>query len=451
MSVQTGSSQLTIIPGGALRGSYSLSGDKSLSHRAALLAALAEGQSVVENFLVAGVTQAMLAALTALQVPWELDSSTLTVSSPGIQHWRAPQSAIDCGNSATTLRLLAGALAAAGIPAVLDGSSGLRRRPMGRIVAPLQQMGVPIQASPDNTAPLVLQTRQPGQRLQALNYDLPVASAQVKSCLLLAALASDGQTVLREPGPSRDHTERMLAGWGIPVQTTQIKAGDQTLYQTSLSAPPTLKLPPIRGRLPGDISSAAFLIVAALITPGSEIRLPNVGLNPTRTGLLEALRSMGAQIEIQAETRRFGEPAGDLLVRASRLTATQVAGPLVVRMIDEFPAFAIAAAYAQGTTTISGAEELRHKESDRISALCAELRALGIAAAETPDGFTVHGGPVAGGQANSHGDHRLAMALALAGLASQEPVRVSGAEMLAESFPAFAGVLAGFGAQIATH
>jgi 3-phosphoshikimate 1-carboxyvinyltransferase len=322
---------------------------------------------------------------------------------------------------------------------------------MGRIVAPLQQMGVPIQASPDNTAPLVLQTRQPGQRLQALNYDLPVASAQVKSCLLLAALASDGQTVLREPGPSRDHTERMLAGWGIPVQTTQIKAGGQTLYQTSLAAPQNLKLPPIGGLLPGDISSAAFLIVAALITPGSEIWLPNVGLNPTRTGLLDALQAMGAKIEIQAETRRFGEPAGDLLVRSSRLTATQIAGSLVVRMIDEFPAFAIAAAYAQGTSTVSGAEELRHKESDRISALCGELRALGIAARATPDGFVIKGGSVAGGQAHSHGDHRLAMALALAGLASQAPVQVGGAEMLAESFPAFAEVLAKFGAQITTN
>ena len=448
MSIQTSSSKLVVSPGGALQGAYYPAGDKSLSHRAALFAALAAGESVVENFLVAGVTHAMLAALSALGVPWTLNGTTLQVNSPGIANWQAPQSPIDCGNSATTLRLLAGALAAAGIPAVLDGSIGLRRRPMGRIVDPLQQMGVPIQASLEGTAPLVLHARPPSQRLLALDYDLPVASAQVKSCLLLAALASDGRTVLREPGPSRDHTERMLAGWGLPVETSKINSGDQTQYQTSLSAPPELKLLPIGGILPGDISSAAFLIVAALITPGSEITLYNVGLNPTRTGLLDALGAMGARIEIQSETYRFGEPAGDLRVQASRLTATQIAGPLVVRMIDEFPAFAVAAACAHGTTLVEGAQELRHKESDRISSLCSELRALGIRALETPDGFTITGGPVAGGHARSHGDHRLAMALALAGLASQAPVQVSGAEMLAESFPDFTEVLKGFGARL---
>ena len=439
---------ITVAPGHALQGAFSLPGDKSLSHRAALFAAMAEGQSVIDNFLVAGVTRAMLEALTALQVPWTLDGTTLTVTSPGLQAWRSPQQAIDCGNSATTLRLLAGALAAAGIPAVLDGSIGLRRRPMGRIVEPLQQMGVPIQATPENTAPLCLEARLSGQRLHALHYDLPVASAQVKSCLLLAALAAEGETMLREPGPSRDHTERMFANWGIPVHSSQIHNGDQTLYQTRLTAPANLQLSPIHGVLPGDMSSAAFLIVAALITPGSEVRLPNVGLNPTRTGLLDALWAMGAHIEITAETKRFGEPAGDLLIRTSQLTGTRISGPLVVRMIDEFPALAVAAAYAKGTTVVAEAEELRHKESDRISALCGELRLLGVEAAESPDGFVIHGGKVAGGLVKSHDDHRLAMALALAGLASQAPVQVKGAEMVAESFPEFAEVLAGFGAQI---
>ena len=369
---------ITVAPRRILKGSYSLPGDKSLSHRAALFAAMAERQSVVENFLVAGVTRAMLEALTALQVPWALDGTTLTVTSPGLRAWKSPQQAIDCGNSATTLRLLAGALAAAGIPAVLDGSSGLRHRPMGRIVEPLQQMGVPIQATPEHTAPLCLEARPTNQQLHALQYDLPVASAQVKSCLLLAALAANGETILREPGPSRDHTERMFASWGIPVHSSQIQNGGQTLYQTQLTAPANLQLSPIHGVLPGDISSAAFLIVAALITPGSEVRLPNVGLNPTRTGLLDALWAMGAQIEITAETNRFGEPAGDLLIRSSQLTGTRISGPLVVRMIDEFPAFAVAAAYAKGTTVVTEAEELRHKESDRISALCNELRFLGV-------------------------------------------------------------------------
>ena len=439
---------LTVRAGQPLRGSYTLPGDKSLSHRAALFAAMAQGQSVVENFLVAGVTRAMLHALTALQVPWGLDGSTLTVTSPGLRAWQAPTTPIDCGNSATTLRLLAGALAAAGIPAVLDGSPGLRRRPMDRIVEPLQRMGVPIQATPSGTAPLQLEARRPDKPLRALDYELPVASAQVKSCLLLAALAAEGQTSLREPGPSRDHTERMFENWGIPVESSRIQSGGRSFYQTCMTPPQSLQLAPIRGVLPGDISSAAFLIVAALITPGSEVRLPNVGLNPTRTGLLDALRAMGARIEIAAETRRFGEPAGDLIIRGGPLQATRVSGPLVVRMIDEFPAFAIAAACARGTTVVSEAEELRHKESDRISALCGELRSLGVAARETPDGFTIAGGELAGGRVEAHGDHRLAMALALAGLVSRAPVQVEGAEMVAESFPEFAEVLASLGAKL---
>jgi len=448
--MKTSEQKIIVQPGKSLYGSFTLPGDKSLSHRSVLFAAMAEGQSVVENFLVAGVTQAMLESLTAMQVPWSLDGTNLAVDSPGIQGWKAPQQEIDCGNSATTLRLLAGALAAAGIPAVLDGSPGLRARPMGRIVDPLQKMGVPITASPQNTAPLCLEARPSGQRLRPLYYELPVASAQVKSCLLLASLAAEGETVLLEPGPSRDHTERMFANWGIPVETNQIEVRGQTFYQTRLESPDQLHFFPIHGTLPGDISSAAFLIVAALITTGSEVRLPNVGLNPTRTGLLDALRAMGAQIEVIGETRRFGEPAGDLIIRSSELKATQISGPLVVRMIDEFPAFAIAAAYAQGTTTVSEAQELRHKESDRISALCGELRILGIEARETSDGFSITGGTVQGGTVQSHGDHRLAMALALAGLASWEPVLVEGAEMVAESFPEFTSVLADFGAAIET-
>ena len=243
----------------------------------------------------------------------------------------------------------------------------------------------------------------------------------------------------------------MFASWGIPVYSSLIQNGGQTLYQTRLTAPANLQLSPIHGVLPGDISSAAFLIVAALITPGSEVRLPNVGLNPTRTGLLDALWAMGAQIEITAETNRFGEPAGNLLIRSSHLTGTRISGPLVVRMIDEFPALAVAAAYAKGTTVVTEAEELRHKESDRISALCTELRFLGVKARETPDGFMISGGPVVGGQVQSHGDHRLAMALALAGLASQAPVQVNGAEMVAEFFPEFSEVLTRFGAQIESN
>ena len=433
--------QLRIIssPGGPLHGSTTLAGDKSLAHRAALLAGLANGESCIDNYLVAGVTQALLGALTAVSVPWKLEGKRLVVQGRGFSGLTAAEEALDCGNSATTLRLLAGALAAAGLPAVLDGSAGLRRRPMGRIVTPLQMMGVDIQAT-EGHAPLTLARSE--RPLRSLAYRLPVASAQVKSCLLLAGLAAEGSTRLVEPGPSRDHTERMLRSLGISVTSRQIVENDEILYETQLESPLRLELPPFSITLPGDISSAAFLIVAALITPGSEIEIRRVCLNPTRTGIIDALREMGAQIEVHQAGEQHGEPVGNLLVRYSRLHGTRVEGPLVVRMIDEFPAFTIAAAYAEGVTTVSQAEELRLKESDRIGALCSQLRLLGAKVDETPDGFVLHGeGGLEGGGVAAHGDHRLAMALAVAGLAAAKPVAVSGAEAFSESFPDFDAVL----------
>ena len=449
---------LRVAPGAGLQGEVGpgngLPGDKSLSHRAALFAALAEGESRIENFLVSGVTQAMLEALTALQVPWELEGSTLTVQGRGLRGWTPlTEPVIYCGNSATTLRLLAGALAAWGIAATLDGSPGLRRRPMGRIVEPLRQMGVEIDAT-DGCAPLIL---RPGIcPLRPLDYSLPVASAQVKSCLLLAALAASGPTTLTEPGPSRDHTERLLSGMGVKVNShwslvtgDQASVGGGRASVVELIPLSPLALAPLCLELPGDISAAAFLIVAALITPGSQIVLRGVGLNPTRSGLLDALQAMGAEIQISNRSQRHGEACGDLMVRASRLHGVQVGGDLVVRMIDEFPAFAVAAAYAQGETVVCQAEELRLKESDRISALCQELRKLGVQVSEAPDGFTVQGGqPPHGAVVDPHGDHRLAMALAVAGLAAQEPVEVQGAGIIQESFPDFAAVLARLGAEV---
>ena len=437
---------LKVRPGCPLEGEYTLPGDKSLSHRAALLAALAEGRSQVDHFLAAGVTRAMLEALSGLGVPWRLAGEQLVVDSPGWRGWRSPTEALDCGNSATTLRLLAGALSAAGVPAVLDGSPGLRKRPMDRIVEPLEQMGVSLSAQ-GGCAPLRLSAfRRP---LKAIDYRLPVASAQVKSCLLLAALAARGRTTLREPGPSRDHTERMLHSMGVAVESEQRTAGGGMEYITRLTPQVPLQLKPLDFAVPGDISSAAFLIVAALITPGSEVRLRNVGLNPTRTGLLEALKSMEADITIEPHDDQQGEPVGDLTVRSSRLHGTQVAGSLVVRMIDEFPVFAVAAAFADGRTVVSQAEELRLKESDRISMLCQELAGLGAQITEAPDGFTVQGGQwLRGGVVEAHSDHRLAMSLALVGLAGQGEVTVQGADMIGESFPDFAEVLRGFGAQV---
>lgn len=447
--------KLVAAPGGPLRGTVVLPGDKSLSHRAALFAALADGKSRIENFLVAGVTDAMLGALTALGVGWELDGTTLIVEGRGVHGLQSPAAPLDCGNSATTLRLLAGALAASGIPAVLDGSPGLRRRPMDRIVTPLRQMGVDI-LTEDGCAPLtLLPSHKP---LSALDYTLPVASAQVKSCLLLAALAAAGSTTLREPGPSRDHTERMLSNMGVGIVTHHMNDSDtrdlngtdrQHPVSVTLTPPAPLSLKPLNLSLPADISSAAFLIVAALLVPGSQITLPGVGLNPTRTGLLDVLLAMGADIQVACQEERYGEPVGDLTVRACSLRGTQVSGSLVVRMIDEFPAFAVAASFAQGATVVSQAEELRHKESDRITALCTELRSLGVDAREEPDGFVIQPGRIpVGGFAKSHGDHRLAMSLALFGLAAQGEVVVDGSEMIFESFPEFVPALQELGAKI---
>jgi 3-phosphoshikimate 1-carboxyvinyltransferase len=439
---------LTTAPGNPLRGRARLPGDKSISHRAILFSALADGESRITNLLVAGVTRVMLAALRDLGVSWRLEGTDLIVQGGGLGGLQAPDKPVDCGNSATTMRLLVGALAAAGIPAVVDGSPGLRKRPMGRIVSPLQQMGVPIEAT-EGHSPLILQSAS--TRPRPLDYAMPVASAQLKTCLLLAALAAEGTTTLREPGPSRDHTERMLRGMGVEVVSERGAVyADQEWYNTVRLVPPESRsLAPLSLEVPGDVSAAAFLIVAALVTPGSKITIPGVGLNPTRTGLLDALRAMGGRIEVQNQTECCGEPVGDLVVRHSHLRGTEIAGPLVVRMIDEFPVFAVAAAFASTPTVVREATELRYKESDRITVLCQELRALGVSVIEHPDGFALPGGsPPLGGEVNPHGDHRLAMSLVVAGLASARTVQVNGAEIIDESFPDFVATLRGLGAEV---
>ena len=440
--------KLTITPGRPLRGALRLPGDKSLSHRAALLAALAEGESRIANFLDAGVTQALLGALRQLGVAWELDADhTLRIAGRGLNGFVPSAQALDCGNSATTLRLLAGALAASGVSAALDGSPGLRRRPMRRIVEPLQQMGAPIQASPAGTAPLYLAQRPASQKLLGLRHTLPIASAQVKSCLLLAGLGAERPTEIAEPCATRDHTERMLRKMGVsvaPLNPSATGAGCLTRL-----IPPQNSLSPLRIGLPGDISSAAFFIVAALITPGSEITIENVLLNPGRTGLIEALLSMGARIAIQPEPQPDWEPVGNIHVAYSSLAGGEVAGELVVRMIDEFPAFAVAAAFARGETQVRDAGELRAKESDRIQSL-AELVRLGARITAQEAGFAVEGlSRLEGGEAQAGGDHRIGMALAIAGLAARRPVSVAGAEIIAESFPGFVSALQSLGAQVA--
>jgi 3-phosphoshikimate 1-carboxyvinyltransferase len=434
-----------IVKGGKpLKGKVRLAGDKSLSHRAILFAALAEGRSEIENLLLAGVTQPMLAALTAFGVEWSLDGQHLTVEGKGLQGWRDPAGVIDCGNSATTMRLLAGAMAATNVSGVLDGSAGLRRRPMDRIVQPLQKMGVAIEAT-DGYAPLLISRSQ--HPLRGLEHELSVASAQVKSCLILAALVADQPTRLCEPGPSRDHTERMLASMGAKIQSILPETSGKG-YQTWVE-PLAQPLRPLQMHLPGDISSAAFFLVGGLIAPDSQIEIENVGLNPTRCGLLEALEEMQATLAVEETQAQGGEPCGHIRVQSSALVATAVMGERVVRMIDEFPVFGVAAAYANGETCVADAQELRYKESDRIARLCQELRKLGVEAIETPDGFRIVGkGKLSGGVVEAHGDHRLAMALIVAGLGSQEPVIVHGAEVVSESLPQFIPFLQSLGADI---
>lgn len=419
----------------------SIPGDKSLSHRAALFSALAKGESHITNFLDSGVTRAMLNSLTALGVQWSLNDGLLSISGQGLQTFQTPLEPLNCGNSATTLRLLAGALAASGVAAVLDGSDGLRKRPMGRIVQPLRQMGVALQSSAQGTAPLVLSARPENQSLIAGKFQLEQASAQVKTCLLLAGLAGDGEIEIIEPAPSRDHSERMLRAMGVKVF-----ARDRL---TVVMQPPSSSLLPLNMRLPGDFSAAAFLIVAAVLVPGSQLWLRGIGLNPGRTGLLEILMEMGADISILNQSEQGGEPQGDIFVCASKLQGVKVSGDRVVQMIDEFPIFAVAAALAEGETQVTDAVELRFKESDRIAVLVKQLALIGVNITEHPDGFVIKGGqPIAGGEVDSQGDHRLAMSLAVAGLVSQQPVVIRQAEMINESFPQFVELVNRMGGQM---
>lgn len=426
-----------------LRGECRLAGDKSLSHRVALLAALAEGESRIENFLDAGVTRAMLDALAALGVEWELEKDVLLLQGKGPGGLRPPGEALNCGNSGTTLRLLAGALAGANVPCVLDGSPGLRTRPMDRIVKPLQAMGVPIEAARGGTAPLSLSRRPNGVPLDAISITLPVASAQVKSAILFAALGADGTTTIKEPGPSRDHSERLLKAMGVGIMR------DANNLRVTLD-PPAGPMRPLRLRLPGDFSSGAFLICAALLIPRSDIVIRDIGLNPTRTGLIDALIAMGAAIDSQITGESYGEPIGDLRVQASKLHGTRIDGPLVVRMIDEFPIFAIVAAMADGLSVVADAEELRFKESDRIAVLSKELKGIGVDIEEMPDGFRIRGRrKLKGGvSVKSHGDHRLGMAFCIASLIADEPILLEDAEIIDQSFPEFSRHLEELGAQV---
>ena len=434
-------------PGGPLRGHVRVSGDKSISHRALLLGAIAEGTTQVENFLPAADCLATLRAVRALGIQvTEHTPTELLIHGGGLRGLQEPDDVLDCARSGTTMRLLTGLLAGQSFLSVLTGSPQLRRRPMGRIVEPLRCMGAAVLGREGGRLPpLVVQ----GAVLSGMDYALPVASAQVKSALLLAGLYADGPTTLHEPGPARDHTERLLAAMGCELQIGNDRIG----------IVPEEQLQAVDIAVPGDFSSAAFLIVAATLVPGSEVTIQDVGVNPTRTGLLDVLRDVGADVTLHNERTVSGEPVADLTVRASALRGVEVGGDLVVRAIDEFPVLAVAATQAQGETLVRDAAELRVKETDRIATTVQELRHLGADIDPRPDGFIVHGptplqspGPCPersrrvvegrGAAVHSHGDHRLAMALAVAGLIATGETVVQDIACIADSFPGFEATLA---------
>jgi len=435
-------SELRIFPANhSLRGTIRVPADKSISHRAAILGALADGDLRVENFLPSQTTQATVNCLRGLGAEiGQPDPNTLVIRGHGLRGLREPNDVLFCEGSGTTMRLLAGICAGQDFLSVLDGTPALKRRPMARVVNPLREMGATILARDGGRLP-PLAIR--GGHLRGIDSTLPVASAQVKSALLLAGLFADAPTIVREPGPSRDHTERMLRAFGVRVEP--VAPGDSAL---AIRVSPTSDLRSLTFvYIPADFSSAAFFIVAALLVPQSELRVERVGVNPTRTGLLDVLRAMGAGIVLEGEQEQGHEPVADVAIRASNLHGVEVGGDTVVRMIDEFPIFAVAATQAHGETIVRDAAELRVKESDRIATVVTELRALGARIEPQPDGFVVEGpARLRGAVVDSHGDHRLAMALAVAGLMAEGEVVVKNVECIDDSFPGFAGLLRKTGA-----
>lgn len=424
--------------GQPLQGSLTIPGDKSVSHRSVMFAALADGTSHIEGFLEGEDTRATARIFSQLGVRIETPSpSQRIVHGVGIDGLQAPDAPLDCGNAGTGMRLLAGLLAGQAFDCTLIGDESLSGRPMRRVTGPLSQMGAKIDTQDDGTPPLQVHG---GQALHGIDFASPVASAQIKSAVLLAGLYAQGETSVVEPHPTRDYTERMLSAFGVEIEFSPGKArlrGGQRLRATDIV-------------VPADFSSAAFYLVAASIIPGSELRLKQVGLNPRRTGLLHALRLMGADITEENPAEQGGEPVADLVVRYAPLKGARIPEALVPDMIDEFPALFVAAAAAEGQTVVSGAAELRVKESDRLAAMATGLRALGMQVDETEDGATLHGGVRLGsGTIESHGDHRIAMAFAIAGQISDGEVRINDIANVATSFPDFDGLARSAGFNLA--
>lgn len=408
----------------SLAGTVQVPGDKSISHRSIMFGAMAAGTTTVEGFLLGDDCLSTISCFRKLGVEIDLDGDKVTIKSGGENSWEEPSEVLDTGNSGTTTRLMLGLLAGTSFHTVMAGDESIAKRPMKRIIDPLRQMGADIRGRRDGQfTPLAIQ----GTKLAAIDYTLPVASAQVKSAILLAGLKAEGVTRVTEPVASRDHTEIMLEHFGAEISrkdgTIEIEGG-QTLKANHV-------------KVPGDISSAAFMIGAALITPNSQVRLTNVGTNPTRTGILDVIEKMGADFEVE-EQQVSGERAADLTIRSSALTGIEIGGDLIPRLIDEIPLIALIATQANGTTVIKDAEELRVKETDRIAAVVAELSKLGADIQATDDGMIINGPtPLAGAHVKSYGDHRLGMMAAVASLVASGDVVIDNPSCISVSYPGF--------------
>lgn len=426
-------------PGSSLAGRIRVPGDKSISHRSIMLGSLAEGTTEVEGFLEGEDALATLQAFRDMGVVIEgPHHGRVTIHGVGLHGLKAPAGPLYMGNSGTSMRLLSGLLAAQPFDTTLTGDASLSKRPMNRVAKPLREMGAVIETGPEGRPPLTIKG---GQRLTGMAYDMPMASAQVKSCLLLAGLYAAGSTSVTEPAPTRDHTERMLRGFGYPVSvegsTVSVEAGH--------------KLTATRIEVPADISSAAFFLVAASIAEGSELVLEHVGINPTRTGVIDILKLMGGDITLENQREVGGEPVADIRVRAAKLKGIDIPEDLVPLAIDEFPVLFVAAACAEGRTVLRGAEELRVKESDRIQVMADGLIALGVKAEPTPDGIVIEGGSIGGGEVWAHGDHRIAMSFSVASLRASAPIRIHDCANVATSFPNFLALAAEVGINVAVE
>ncbi|MDO3379435.1 3-phosphoshikimate 1-carboxyvinyltransferase [Geoalkalibacter halelectricus] len=421
----------TLSASGGLRGEITVPGDKSISHRSIMLGSLAEGKTRIQGFLEGEDNLSTLKAFQSMGVEiTRLGEGILEIQGRGLHGLREPADVLDCGNSGTTMRLMTGLLSAQRFFSVLTGDQYLRRRPMKRVVEPLSRMGARIWGRDGGErAPLAIN----GGPLRGIEYRSAIASAQVKSALLLAGLYAEGETRVYEPHLSRDHSERMLGFFGAELQT----------FDGGVSIKPLPRLAGREVQVPGDISSAAFFLVAALITPGSELLVRNVGINPTRSGIIEILRQMGGDLQLHDERTLSGEPVADILVRGSTLRGIEIGGDLVPRAIDEFPVISVAAALAEGVTVIRDAQELRVKETDRIAAMVSELGALGARVEALEDGMRIEGvAALKGGRVKSHGDHRIAMSMAVAALRATGEVTIDDTACTATSFPNFWQLLA---------